>query len=196
MTITNGYASLTEFKNWARITSSSSDDDLMIELLIESASRYIDTEAQRVFYQSASDVHYFDMPTGNAPLFLDADFTSISGITNGDGSTLSSSDYVTLPANAVPKYAVRLVPTSGAVWKTANGNPFQCIQVKGTTGESCPTDIKEACLMIAKNAYNRRSGQNQTSITTVTAGGLVITPEDVPAKALQMIYNHRRVTFG
>jgi hypothetical protein len=195
MTITNGYATLAEFKSWARITSTSTDDDSVAEAIIEGASRYIDAEAQRVFFTTSSDTHTFDMPVRDTLLF-DADFTTVTTVTNGDGSTIASTAYVLIPANTTPKYGLQLIPSTGIVWKSDNGNPLQCIDVTGTTGQSCPADIKEACLMIAKAAYNRRFGENMTSNTLVTAGGLLITPEDVPAKALQAIYNHRRITFG
>jgi len=195
MTITNGYATLAEFKSWARITSTSSDDDSVAETILEAASRYIDAEAQRRFYQSSSDTHYFDTPAGNT-LYFDDDFSSVTSVTNGDGAIIASTAYVLLPANSVPKYGLQLIPTVGVTWKTDNGNPLQCIEVTGATGISCPLDIKEACLMIAKASYNRRFGENMSGITTITAGGLLVTPEDVPAKALQAIHNHRRITFG
>jgi uncharacterized phiE125 gp8 family phage protein len=196
MTITNGYISLTEFKNWARITSTSSDDDTVCETLIESASRYIDTEAQRNFFTTSSDTRVYDLPEPGRDLLFDADFQTVTTVLNGDGSTIANTAYVLLPANVTPKYGLRLINSTGVVWKTKNGSPLQCISVTGTTGASCPTDIKEACLMIAKAAYNRRFGENMSSITTITAGGLIVTPEDVPAKALQMIWNHRRINFG
>jgi hypothetical protein len=78
----------------------------------------------------------------------------------------------------------------------SNGNGQQVIGIYGNWGDTCPTDIKEACLVIVKAAYNRRFGENMNSTTLVTQGGLLITPEDVPAKALQIIHNHRRTAFG
>lgn len=200
MTITNGYATLAEFKAWTRVVdtdSPSTDDDAVIERIIESASRYIDREAQQAFYVS-SETRKFDVPTGRR-LYLDKPLLSVSALTNGDGSTISSTDYIFIPANDKPYYAIDLLGSSSVGWRTtAAGNAQQAISLNGTWGESTdtPADIREACLTIAKAAYNRRFGNNMTSVTTITQGGMVITPEDVPAKALQMIHNHRRIVFG
>lgn len=187
-----------EFKSWARVdTNTSTDDDLIIEKIIESASRYIDREAQRVFYVT-SETRKFDVPKGRR-LMLDKDLLSLTSLTNGDGSTIPSTDYVFIPANDKPYYAIDLLGSSSVYWRvSAAGNAQQAISLAGSWGESTdtPLDIKEACLMISKAAYNRRFGNNQTSITTITAGGLVVTPEDVPAKALNAVHNHRRITFG
>lgn len=191
--LSNAYCTLADAKNWARITTTDANDDSVLEVLINSASRYIDREAQRHFY-TGTETRLYDVPLGTE-LMLDADLQSVTTLTNGDGSIIT--DYILLPANDTPKYAIRIKPSTSVTWKGAtNGNTLQCISVLGSWGLSCPAEIVEACLMIFKAAYNRRFGENMSSITTITAGGLVVTPEDVPAKALQMIYNQRRITFG
>jgi hypothetical protein len=195
--ITNGYATLAEAKAWGRITTTDSTDDGVIEQLVESASRYIDTEAQRVFY-ATTETRLFDMPNNPAGVIMfDKDLLTVTTLTNGDGSTVASTAYVLLPANYSPKFALQLIPSTSTIWKSAaNGNTLQCISIAGSWGESCPADIREACLMIFKAAYNRRFGENMSSITTITQAGLVVTPEDVPAKALQIIHNNRRIAFA
>lgn len=191
MTITNGYASLAEFQNMQRVASSDSNDDDAIELIIEAASRYIDDMATTRFYSSSGD-EYYDVPNGDTIYFRE-NATAINSITNGDGSTVTA--YVTL---GTPIYGVRLKPNAGARWMDAAGNPYQCIKVNADWGSavSTPTDIKQACLMIAKAAYNRRFGDNMTSTSIVTNGGVFITPEDVPASAREMVLSHKRNTIG
>ena len=53
MAITNGYATLTEIKNFLSIPVSDTADDSLLEGLIESASRSIDRIANRRFYLDA-----------------------------------------------------------------------------------------------------------------------------------------------
>ena len=218
--ITNGYITLDDFHNLARIDSTKTSDDASIAMLIEAASRYIDNNTSRRFYLPASDViHYFDTPgwerivdggnyTGlfqpvmayEPKLRLDDDFYSITSVTNGDGTVLTlNTDYVLLPYNATPYYEILL--TGNAQWKPAtNSNPVRCIQVAGKNGycpiANVPYDIKEATYMISKAAYNRRFGENVTTKAVITPGGMVITPEDVPSKAMDIIYCHLRVSFG
>jgi hypothetical protein len=50
--------------------------------------------------------------------------------------------------------------------------------------------------MVVKNAYNRRYGDNTTGKSIVTAGGVIVTPEDIPDKAMETFLHHRRVSFG
>lgn len=198
--IVNGYATLAQFKAWARISdtdSPSTDDDAVIEKIIESASRYIDREAQKTFYVSA-ETRKFNVPRGRR-LMLDKGLLSVTALINGDGSIIPNTDYLLIPANEKPYFAIDLLGNSSVGWRsTASGNSEQAISVAGVWGESTdiPADISEACLMIAKASYNRRFGNNESSVTTITQGGMVISPEDVPAKALQMIHNHRWIVFG
>ena len=44
------YASITDFKSYARITSTDTTDDGVIGDILESASKLIDTETRRTFY--------------------------------------------------------------------------------------------------------------------------------------------------
>ena len=194
-TITNGYCTQTEAKAYARITTIDTSDDTILDMLIEAASRYIDAEAQQTFYL-ATETRLFDLPAGMT-LTLDKPLQSITTLTNGDGGVIPSTAYVLEPANDTPKNSVTLLQSSSLGWRGSVSNDvLQCISVAGVWGVACPTDIKEACLAIIKAAYNRRFGENMNSTTTVTQAGLVITPEDVPAKALQAIRNHRRIVFG
>lgn len=193
----SGYCTLVEFKSFGKITSTDANDDSVITQLIESASRYIDTQTNRVWYPT-TETHRLDVPGGDDTLLmLDADFGSITAVVNGDGATLSSTtDYVTLPANGAPIWGIQLKDGTGTRWLDSSGNPWQAISVTGLVGLSVPGDIKEACLLIVKAAYNRRLGENTTSTSIITQGGIVITPEDVPAKARDIMSNRRRVGFG
>jgi hypothetical protein len=54
-------------------------------------------------------------------------------------------------------------------------------------------DIVQACLEIAASAYRRRKGQGVTGAAQVTAAGVVITPQDVPGQAREIINKYVRV---
>ena len=47
---------------------------------------------------------------------------------------------------------------------------------------------------MVKQAYNRRSGENQEGTARLTAAGVVITPNDVPAFAQSVIRKYARKT--
>jgi hypothetical protein len=209
MAITNGYSTLAEFKAFA-IPRASIDaaDDGVLEDLIESASRIIDRETGRQFYASgtalAASSRYFNVPEGNngRRLWLDADLQSIdaAGITNGDGETLAATEYYLEPRNDTPKYAITIKQASSYYWAyDDDGNSEYVIEVPGIWGYcatgSHPDDVKEACQMIALSSYLRRHGQNLSERSLVTAAGVIITPDDIPARAWQIIKSYRRLVY-
>lgn len=199
MTITNGYATLKEFKaNALPDAGADADDDASIEKMIEGSSRYIDGETKRVFYSSTS-TRNFDVPDlGDPELWLDEDLLSITTLTNGDGNTIAATNYVLYPANETPKYAIRLKVSSDVVWEPeSDGDEKQVIAIAGSWGyaSTTPADIKEACIEIANSMYKRKYGESMDSVARVTAAGIVITPQDISKYAASVIKKYRRTVL-
>ena len=202
MSIVNGYCTLAEFRAFG-IPQANIDvaDDGVLEDLIESASRIIDNETGRQFY-TTTESRFHSVPKGNDKrwLWLDGDFQAVgaAGITNGDATTVAAADYYLVPRNRSPKYAVVLKKSSYEYWKCdADGDPEYVIEVPGTWGYcatgSHPDDIKEACMLIALASYLRRHGQNLSERSYVTVAGVVITPEDIPGRAWNIIKSYKRI---
>ena len=55
-------------------------------------------------------------------------------------------------------------------------------------------DMREACMAVTQGVYSMRSGQSSTGRLTITAGGVVIRPEEVPPLADEQIKSYRRRT--
>jgi hypothetical protein len=205
MSITNGYATLEEFKQWAtsrgETASTAADDDAVIEDIIEQTSRYIDGKANRRFYADTSDVTRTYTPEDETLVFIDdlsATPTTLKVDYTADrtyATTVASTDYDLLPENAA-----------------ANGQPYTMVEMRWSATDyfpderkgvqivgkwgypAVPAGIKNACLMIALNVYQGRRGQtNNAGMISVTAAGVVIRPSDVPDLAEQLIAMHRRV---
>lgn len=198
MTITNGYCTLAEFKSYARITSTDAGDDTVIEDLIESASREIDNFCGRFFYQS-STIKYYTSQDGEK-LYTDDIYTStaltIAVDLDGDGTyetTLVANDYNLIPYSPepYPYYGIEATFRNGvALSKQKKGN-----KVTASFGWSAvPDDVKIACLIAAKSEYNRRFGENTSSTATVTAAGVVLTPQGLPINAAQKLMKYRDIT--
>lgn len=184
------YITLAEYKQYADITSTDATDDAALTQLIASACAMIDTLTNRTF-TLRTETRLFDVPPGRT-LWLDDDLYSVTSVTNGDGVAVSSADYVLLPANVRPCYAISLI---GDVYWTGNTTTDkQVIRVVGAWGYSTspPADIKFAALEIARAAAGRRSGQGQEGVARVTAGGIVITPQGIPKAAAEVIVRLRR----
>jgi len=188
-------------------------DDTVISMLIDSASREADHIMRPTFYPTTG-IQYFDTPLANKTppignyltsptnpadtIMFDDDLQSLTSITNGDGTVLDASAFILIPYSGAPYYAVKLRPTAGKMWNTNAGDPLGAVQISGMWGAdtSAPSDIQEAVMMIVKNAYNRRFGDNTSGKSIITSGGVIVTPEDIPDKAMDTLLHHRRVSFG
>lgn len=204
MAITNGYATLAEYKLYIAMRGLSgsvgtdTNDDTVIETLIEATSRYIDRETGRRFWKDTNDAtRYY---TTEDPYYVKTDdisaaVTSISVdlANNRSYTALESTQYELAPINALldgqPYRGVAVIAATGQYFPTTpNG-----VKVVAKFGfPSTPTDIKDATLGIAQSLYATRAGQSPTSgRISVTAGGIVIRPEDVPAFAQKIIDHYR-----
>ena len=272
MAAINSYATLAEFKEWSMPNAGvDADDDTLIETVLGAASRYIDSKTLRTFYPRV-ETRYYSVPDNSRQLKLDDDLLAVITLTNGDDTTLASTEYNLIPKNNPPHFAIKMKEASSYYWTydsdgntewvigvlgiwgyhdyysqrawstgsdinmstglnaTATGlvvdsvanfsadNIIKCeneiMRATGTStgtqtvtvvrGENGSTaaahsddtsvtiwepiaDIREACLMIAGNYYKRRFGENATSETVITSGGVVITPRDVPGLAAETL---------
>ena len=199
MAITNGYTTLAQFKTYLPIKTPDTVDDALIEQCIEAASRAIDKYTNRTFY-ARTQTRLYNVPgwqTGfERVLYLDDDLLTVTTLTNGDGTVIAAADYLLLPYNTSPKYAVRIKPTSGLDWQaSADGETLAVISVAGTWGysASAPDDIEQVCLMVATDLYKKRSGQGEEA-AQVTGAGVVIRPAGMPKAAREMLQNYVRNT--
>jgi hypothetical protein len=118
MTARNAYATLSEYKSYvtARGQTSTTDntDDSVIDILLESVSRFIDDETGRQFYPVIQN-RLFNVPDSRE-LFVDDDLLEIITLTNGDSTTMPSTEFYLVPRNAFPAYAVKITDISSYTW--------------------------------------------------------------------------------
>lgn len=121
MTTLNSYATLQDFKNYwlSRGGENASDarDDAVIESLLRTASRYIDSKTGRRFTPYI-ETRYFDVPSGQVDnrLLKTPDLLEVISITNGDGVTVPSTEYTLRPRNYSPRNGIRLIDNSTYYW--------------------------------------------------------------------------------
>lgn len=275
MTARNAYATLAEYKAYvtARGQTASTDasDDGVIESLLENASRFLDDETGRQYYPVVQ-VRYFDVPDGRE-LMVDDDLLEIITLTNGDSTTMPSTEYYMVPRNYTPAYGVKITDVSTYTWiSNSAGSMENAISIEaiwayryryasegwkavtvttealdtsevefdvssstlfsagqiirygnelgivastaankvtvlargdnGSTAAAHDSGItiyiwqpeagaKEAALEIANQAYLRRFGKSVSNAETITAAGVVLSPRDIPTKAMNFIRAHR-----
>lgn len=190
------YASVSDFKRAIDTGVSDTIDDAYIQSLLDAATALIDAMTGRRF-SAVSATRRYDVPQSRR-LWLDADLLTVTAITNGDGSTVSSSDYVLDPA-IPPYYAVTLRKSASVSWETdASGNEEQVIAVSGTWGYSAtpPADIVQATLIIAVSYYRARYGADTSGPVTVTPAGIVLTDGSIPRPALALITPYVRYSLA
>lgn len=138
MTLSNLYITTASFLNWQRSTSVDTSDDGVIGQIIEQTSRMVDNATGRQFYPSY-ETRLYDIPkvdfTDRDTIQLDADLLSLTTLTNGDGTVITSTDYILRSINSPPYWSIKLRDTSSVNWEPSSaGSNEQVISVAGVWG--------------------------------------------------------------
>ena len=199
MTITNGYATLAEYKSWNTIDTTSATDDAVIEQIIESISRQIDGICNRVFYVSTAIAKYYTAEEYDILRTDDiSSATSFALETDTDGDGIYETFWTATDYNLWPYQANNGRPYI-SIEIAANGNysfPSTKHGVKVTAlwgWTAIPLDVKTACLIGTDAEYHARNGQNLSTDTTITAAGVVMTPRGLPRSAMDKLLPYKRV---
>lgn len=204
MAFPNSYPVTADLKTWLRANSQQalpSGDDTLLSNCITAAIGFCEGPegAGRRFEVTADSTRRFDairdVDQTWRRLWLDDDLCQITSITNGDGVTVSTSDYVTDPRNETPYYALTIKLSSSVVWTYSNA-PENAIAIVGRWGYStaAPADIAQAVLELAAFEYRRRSTSSNSDQQVVTASGSVIVPSSVPKNIMTVFTHYRRLT--
>ena len=203
MIVTNSYAELAEFLALPQMESAEPGDDVFIERLLERCSREFDGDTGNWFYAHQA-TRIYDVPKGRC-LELDAPLLSVTTITNGDDTTVESTEYNLYPLNGPNKYEIRIKQNSSVLWKYNSGGETEgVITVNGQWGyvDRDSTDpesmmpilnSKSAVLALALAVYKRRYGVGAEGLATVTGAGVVITPRDKSPEYWSIVNRYKRL---
>lgn len=190
------YTDNTAVKTYLNIDNT--DDDTLLTALIARAQAIIDAYCGRTFEASQDATRYFDAikDVDGAVLWLDKELAQITSITNGDGDVLATNEYVTEPRNETPKYAVRLLASTGLYW-TYLTNPENAITVVGrwAYSVSAPTDIVHACIRLAAWLYRQRdTATGDFASPQQTQSGGYIMPARLPKDVEAVLMRYRKIS--
>lgn len=198
------YATLADFKAYKRgYSDASADDDALITDILARVQASIDAYCHRTFEASGDSTRYrnaiTDVGKGSAEewrtLYLDADLCQITSITNGDGTTVSASDYITLPVNHSPFFAIRLKTNSNVVW-TYDDTPENAIEIVGRHAWSvtAPNDIVHWTLRLAVWVYEQSTNYDGgVDRPMVSPDGVLRLPMAWPKDVLDGLRGYRRL---
>jgi hypothetical protein len=159
----NGYCTLTEIL--AFLPNSTNETTAQLEQSIEAASRAIEMQTGRVFYPALKTNRY-DLPElwfTNELQFVD-DALELLTVTNGDDTTIASTEYNLYPLNSYPKKRLVLKNTSTVSFEAdADGNGEAVLDIYGVW--ACHKNYGAAWLA----ATTLNGAIASTSATTFTA---------------------------
>lgn len=190
------YITLTELR--AYIGANKPTDDALLTNAISEAQASIDTYCKRTFECAADTPRYFDYieDTDGQILYLDYDLCQITSVTNGDATTIASTDYTTNPRNSTPWCEIKLKLNSDIAW-TYDDTPEDAIAIVGRWAFSItpPNDIKHACLRLAAWYYRQRDTSNTAAEAPIlTNSGAVIMPSKLPTDVTDILSKYVRYT--
>lgn len=207
------YATVDELRRYIQSGGAAlptTDDDLLI-MFLEDAQQIIDDYTGRTFEASAATTRTFDALADLRTLDTLGPYTvggvdrtlwlgggelaeAPTSVVNGDGTTVSASEYVTEPRNEAPYYALTLKSGSNVVW-TYSDSPEGAISVTGYWGYSRSADslIRGATLALAAWIYRQRSTSADTDRPILTGDGVTILPAALPKNAFERLTARRRL---
>lgn len=191
------YLTVTELQQYAKIVKDV--DNSLLQSLITRAIAYIDNRAGFSFEATSDTTRYFDAATHpNGDVFgrvltFDKWCASITTVTNGDGTVITSSYYTTEPRNDGPFYAIKLLPSSGYVWEAdSNEDTENAISVAGkwAYAETAPQNIKQTTTRLALWYYRQRDNSSDMD-RPLLAEGVTILPAQIPSDVNAIIDMYR-----
>ena len=180
------YCTVTDVKTYLNTTTAG--DDLLIGDLIDSAQGAIDNYTHRTFEAAADATHYFDddnLDGDGDTLILDGDLCAITSITNGDGDTVTTSDYKTEPRNSTPYNALIMRGTSSLAWDGSTADISIVGRWSYSTG--APASVKQACIRLTAFMYRQRDTSTDIDRPLVTDSGVTILPSALPNDVTQLL---------
>jgi hypothetical protein len=203
MAITNGFATLAEFK--ARFYPSGLidiTDDTVIENAIEAVSRLIDGKCSRRFWKNTVDeTRYFTANYGD--LFYTDDIVSITTLKTDETGARSYSrtwavtDYDLEPYNALLQYPVQPYTSIRVSPMGTLSFPFdrKAVQIVGVFGwPAVPDTINEACLLQSIRLFKRKDAPFGVT-GSAEMGHLIVIPKLDPDVEM-LIAPYRRLSIG
>jgi len=194
------YAELSAIQHRLGLVDTTSTDDEVLQQALDWATGFIENYTGRIFTDPSGTAHYFSRQSlafGDVRVLeVDDDLLSVSLLKNGDGTTITSDQYVLEPRNAPydvppqPYHAIRVLSTMGAFWVwPVDGY----VQVFGQWGYSQNPDdlIIGACLRLAEWYYRSKA---PLTTTTLFDGSIQREkPEGFPSEVLVELDQRKRL---
>lgn len=190
------YASLAQVKEYLNIPTATTGDDALLTRLLATAQAIIDTHTARTFEATSDTTRTFDAvaDVDGLTLWLDRDdLAQITSVVNGDGATITSNQYTTLPRNATPYHSLKLLSSTGISWKYED-DPEGAIVITGRWAYSvtAPADMTHAAIRIASWLYRQKDSSADLDRHIISSDGIALAPSRLPNDIVALIEPYRR----
>lgn len=192
------YATLADLKAYLKIPTGTTSEDDLLQSFLDEASQLIDAYIGRPSAASGLTTRTFDAVANVDGRLLMFDCDSVIGITsvvNGDGETISASEYVTEPRSGGPFWGIRLTTGSSFTW-TWDATPEGAISVTGYWAYTTNTDgsadalVVGVCRTLAAWMYRTKDNLG----TLVDYGdGVTLLNAALPKGTLERLESRRRL---
>jgi hypothetical protein len=175
-------------------------DDPLLESLLGRGQAAIEHYTHRLFEAASDTTKLFDAQLDTSDHYMVLDWTpygldlcQITTVTNGDGTTVAASAYVTNPRNETPWYGLRFKLNSGLYW-TFDADPENAISIVGRWAYSvtAPSDIVQATVRMAAYLY-RQKDTGPFDVTAIPGSGVIEVPQGMPRDVVKMLEPYRRL---
>jgi hypothetical protein len=190
------YIALADVKVYLNIPVGTTVDDALLTALIARGTAIMDALSTRHF-EGVTATRTFNLPEGRL-LELDYDLLAVTTLTNGDGTAIQSAEYVLVPPNVKPAYAIKLRDYSAVMWLPSAGSPMgteNCISVAGSWGyaTTAPDDIVHYTARLVSWLYRQRANQAQADMPVMSLNGTMLIPGGLPRDIVQGLASYRRL---
>ena len=189
------YAHISDVKLYRGIPADNTDDDALLESLLDAAQSAIDGYCDRTFDYTTTSTRYYDAveDVDGRRLYLDTDCAEIVTITNGDGTVVAGTSYVTVPRNSTPYREIVLKSDSGVDW-TYEDSHEDAISVRGrwAYGMTIPAAIQQAAIRLAAYMYAQKDAQ-VFDVTMYPDAGVMTVPQGMPRDVQELLRPYRRI---
>lgn len=122
------------------------------------------------------------------------DVATVTTVTNGDSTVVSSSDYRLLGTyGSLPYYGIELKKSYAYRWMYGSSFAEPTITGKWGYSVSCPEDLFDLMLRIMAWMYrSRQTGQSSSVSVGSRKGNLVLPASDIPKDLLQRLKVYKR----
>lgn len=196
------YCTIGEVRDFGKFKATETTHDELLEDLIDRVSALFDLDCGRVIVPSADTTHYFteddiadcEMDGGIKPgdLILHDTLVSITSLTNGDGTSISGSNYFLLPRSYERKSYIRIKDASTVNWDFTTDGYITVVGKFGYTA-TVPDDVRQAAIeTVLFNFHRAGDALKVTDKPQVSMDGTRYMPIVWTAFAKEVLKHYRR----